>query len=103
MNPFFQSYKTTYFAIAGRVWPIVVANAATPLLGLANTTVIGRPGEFAASGAIAPGVARFQFCVLNLWLPPDGNKTGLVAQAVSLGVLYQRLRRSIGETRPLIR
>ena len=61
MNPLSQSHETTYRAIAGRVWPIVVANAATPLLGLADTTVIGRPGEVAALGAITLGSLVFSF------------------------------------------
>ena len=102
MNPLPQSYETTYFAIAGRVWPIVVANAATPLLGLANTTVIGWPGELAALGAIALGPLVSSFVYWTFGFLQMGT-TGLVAQAVSLGVLYPRLRRSIGETRPLTR
>ncbi len=61
MNPLSQSHETTYRAIAGRVWPIVVANAATPLLGLADRTVIGWPGEVAALGAITLGSLVFSF------------------------------------------
>ena len=61
MNPLSQSHETTYRAIAGRVWPIVVANAATPLLGLADTIVIGRPGEVEALGVIALGPLVFSF------------------------------------------
>ena len=102
MNPLSQSYETTYFAIAGRVWPIVVANAATPLLGLADTTVIGRPGEVAALGAITLGSLVFSFVYWTFGFLRMAT-TGLVAQAVSLGVLYPRHRRSIGETRPLTR
>ena len=61
MNPLSQSHETTYRVIASRVWLIVVANAATPLLGLADTTVIGRPGEVAALEAIALGSLVFSF------------------------------------------
>ena len=74
MNLLYQSYETTYRAIAGRAWPIVLANTSTSLLGLAEATVIGRPGEVAALGAIALCSLVFNFCVLDLWLPPNGNK-----------------------------
>ena len=81
MNPLSQSHETTYRAIAGRVWPIVVANAATPLLGLADTAVIGRTGEVAALGAIALGSLVFSFVYWTFGFLRMGT-TGLVAQAV---------------------
>ncbi len=81
MNPLSQPRETTYRAIAGRVWPIVVANAATPLLGLADTAVIGRTGEVAALGAIALGSLIFSFVYWTFGFLRMGT-TGLVAQAV---------------------
>ncbi len=81
MNPLSQSQETAYRSIAGRVWPIVVANAATPLLGLADTAVIGRTGEVAALGAIALGSLIFSFVYWTFGFLRMGT-TGLVAQAV---------------------
>ncbi len=81
MNPLFQPQETSYRSIAGRVWPIVLANAATPLLGLADTAVIGRTGEVAALGAIALGSLIFSFVYWTFGFLRMGT-TGLVAQAV---------------------
>ena len=81
MNPLSQSHETSYRSIAGRVWPIVVANAATPLLGLADTAVIGRTGEVAALGAIALGSLIFSFVYWTFGFLRMGT-TGLVAQAM---------------------
>jgi len=72
--------QTSYRAIASRVWPIILANAATPLLGLADTAVIGRTGEVAALGAIALGSLIFSFVYWTFGFLRMGT-TGLVAQA----------------------
>ncbi len=45
-------------------WPVVVANIATPFLGLVDTAVIGHTRPAAALGAIAIGAL-----VLNFILP----------------------------------
>ncbi|GEM_PF-4036385 len=102
MNLLYQSYETTYRAIAGRAWPIVLANTSTPLLGLAEATVIGRPGEVAALGAIALCSLVFNFVYWTFGFFQMVT-TGLVAKASRLGVLYPWFRRSIGEMRPLTR
>lgn len=42
-------------------WPIILANATVPLLGLADTAVIGRTGGVVDLGAIALGALVFNF------------------------------------------
>ncbi|MCA9639968.1 MAG: hypothetical protein KC492_04710, partial [Myxococcales bacterium] len=42
-------------------WPIILANAAVPLLGIADTAVIGHVGTTSALGAIALGALIFSF------------------------------------------
>ncbi len=76
--------ETSYRAIGGRVWPIIVANAATPLLGLADTAVIGRTGYVASLGAIALGSLIFSFVYWTFGFLRMGT-TGLVAQASGSG------------------
>lgn len=71
----------SYRSIAGKVWPIILANAATPLLGLTDTAVIGRTGEVASLGAIALGALIFSFVYWTFGFLRMGT-TGLVAQAV---------------------
>lgn len=69
------------FAIA---WPIVLANAAVPLLGLADTAVIGNTGRVADLGAIALGALLFNFVYWGFGFLRMGT-TGFVAQAAGAG------------------
>ncbi len=80
MNPLSKSQESSYRSIAERVWPIVLANAATPLLGLADTAVIGRTGDVASLGAIALGSLVFSFVYWTFGFLRMGT-TGLVALA----------------------
>ena len=68
----------------GRVWkiawPIVLSNASVPLLGLADTFVIGNLGDAALIGAIAVGAMIFSFVYWGFGFLRMGT-TGLVAQA----------------------
>jgi MATE family multidrug resistance protein len=70
--------------IVGRAWPIIVANAAGPLLGLTDTAVIGRTGSVAALGAIALGSLIFSFVFWTFGFLRMGT-TGFVAQANGSG------------------
>ncbi len=61
-------------------WPIIVANSAVPLLGLADTAVIGNTGTAIDLGAIALGVLVFNFLYWTFGFLRMGT-TGLTAQA----------------------
>ncbi len=65
------------FAIA---WPIILANASVPLLGLTDTAVIGRRGSVAELGAIALGSLIFSFVFWSFGFLRMST-TGFVAQA----------------------
>jgi multidrug resistance protein, MATE family len=65
-------------------WPIVLANAAVPLLGLADTAVIGNTGSVASLGAIALGALVFNFVYWSFGFLRMGT-TGFTAQASGAG------------------
>ncbi len=65
-------------------WPIMVANVSIPLLGLADTAVIGNVGTTASLGAIAIGAVLFNFLYWGFGFLRMGT-TGLVAQAYGSG------------------
>ena len=67
-----------------RAWPIILANAAVPLLGLADTAVIGNLGGLAQLGAIAFGAMIFSFIYWSFGFLRMGT-TGFVAQASGAG------------------
>jgi len=64
-----------------KAWPVVLANAAVPLLGLSDTAVIGNLGSLADLGAIAFGAVIFSFVYWGFGFLRMGT-TGFVAQAV---------------------
>lgn len=64
--------------------PIIVSNLSTPLLGLADTAVIGNLGDPALLGAIAIGGMIFSFVYWGFGFLRMGT-TGLVAQAAGAG------------------
>lgn len=64
--------------------PVILANAAVPLLGLADTAVIGRTGDAAALGAIALGALIFSFLYWGFGFLRMGT-TGFTAQAAGAG------------------
>ncbi len=61
-------------------WPIMVANISIPLLGLADTAVIGNVGTTASLAAIAIGAQLFNMLFWGLGFLRMGT-TGMVAQA----------------------
>ena len=73
-----------YLAIWRRAWPIILANAATPLLGLVDTAVIGNLGNLPQLGAIALGAMIFNFIYWSFGFLRMGT-TGFTAQAVGAG------------------
>jgi MATE family multidrug resistance protein len=61
MNAGVPANAPGYAQILGQAFPIMLANAAVPLLGLADTTVIGHVGTVSELGAIAIGALVFNF------------------------------------------
>ena len=61
-------------------WPVILANAAVPLLGLADTAVIGNFGSLEDLGAIAFGAVIFSFVYWTFGFLRMST-TGFVAQA----------------------
>jgi multidrug resistance protein, MATE family len=61
-------------------WPVILANAAVPLLGLADTAVIGNFGRLEDLGAIAFGAVIFSFVYWTFGFLRMST-TGFVAQA----------------------
>lgn len=74
----------SYTAIWQRAWPIILANAAAPLLGLADTAVIGNLGSISQLGAIAFGAMIFSFIYWSFGFLRMGT-TGFTAQAAGAG------------------
>lgn len=66
--------------ILNLAWPIILANAASPTLGLVDTAVIGNTGTTSELGGIAIGVLVFNFLYWMFGFLRMGT-TGFVAQA----------------------
>ena len=77
-------------------WPIILANMATPLLGLTDTAVIGNVGSTVELGAIALGAAIFSFVYWMFGFLRMGT-TGFVAQADGAGDEME-IRMSLGRS-----
>jgi MATE family multidrug resistance protein len=71
----------TYRYLIEKAWPIILANAAVPLLGLVDTAVIGNVGTVTDLGAIAFGALIFSFVYWSFGFLRMGT-TGSVAQAL---------------------
>src|SRR5690606_1135365 len=65
-------------------WPIILANAAVPALGLVDTAVIGHYGTAAELGALALGALLFNFVYWSFGFLRMGT-TGFTAQAAGAG------------------
>ncbi len=76
-NPELISYRY----LLEKAWPIILANAAVPLLGLVDTAVIGNVGSVTDLGAIAFGALIFSFVYWGFGFLRMGT-TGSVAQAL---------------------
>lgn len=83
-------------AVARLAWPIVLANASVPLLGLVDTAVIGNTGSVAALGAVALGALVFSFVYWTFGFLRMGT-TGFVAQANGSGDTAE-VRAIVGRT-----
>jgi len=73
--------SSTHRAILQRAWPIILANATVPLLGLVDTAVIGHTGSAVDLGAIALGSLVFNFLYFGFNFLRMST-TGFIAQAV---------------------
>ena len=74
----------TRVAVARQAWPIILANAAVPSLGLVDTAVIGHYGSATELGALALGALLFNFVYWSFGFLRMGT-TGFVAQAAGAG------------------
>ena len=79
-----STHTISYPYILRRAWPIILANAAVPLLGLVDTAIIGNVGTIADLGAIALGALIFSFVYWSFGFLRMGT-TGFTAQAVGAG------------------
>ena len=87
-----NSDSITYRYLLEKAWPIILANAAVPLLGLVDTAVIGNVGTVTDLGAIAFGALIFSFVYWSFGFLRMGT-TGSVAQA--LGAVDQTEIRAV--------
>ena len=87
-----NSDSITYRYLLEKAWPIILANAAVPLLGLVDTAVIGNVGTVTYLGAIAFGALIFSFVYWSFGFLRMGT-TGSVAQA--LGAVDQTEIRAV--------
>ncbi len=78
------SNPISYPFLIQRAWPIILANAAVPLLGLVDTAVIGNFGAVSDLGAIAFGSLIFSFVYWSFGFLRMGT-TGFAAQAHGAG------------------
>lgn len=74
----------TYRLLLRRAWPIILANAASPLLGLADTAVLGHLGSVTDLSAVALGALVFNFIYWAFGFLRMAT-TGFVAQASGRG------------------
>ncbi|WP_255515356.1 MATE family efflux transporter, partial [Luteimonas sp. J16] len=74
----------TRAGIARQAWPIILANAAVPLLGLVDTAVIGHYGDTAGLGALALGALLFNVLYWSFGFLRMAT-TGFIAQADGAG------------------
>ena len=70
----------TRLSVLGMAWPIMLANAAVPLLGLTDTAVLGNTGQVAELGAIALGALVFSMLYWSFGFLRMST-TGFTAQA----------------------
>ena len=74
----------TRASVARQAWPIILANAAVPALGLVDTAVIGHFGSATDLGGLALGALLFNFVYWSFGFLRMGT-TGFVAQASGAG------------------
>lgn len=76
--------RQNYIRIIKLAFPIILANASVPLLGLADTAAIGQTGTAADLGAIALASLIFNFVYWGFGFLRMGT-TGFVSQAIGAG------------------
>ena len=74
----------SYRYLLQKAWPIILANASVPLLGLVDTAVIGNVGIITDLGAISFGALIFSFVYWSFVFLRMGT-TGFAAQASGAG------------------
>ncbi len=74
------SPNLSYKHLLTKAWPIILANASVPLLGLADTTIMGRLGSTQQLGALAICGLVFSFVYWSFGFLRMGT-TGFTAQA----------------------
>ena len=79
-----QPTPITHAQVFQIAWPIILANAAVPLLGIVDATVIGNTGNAATLGAIALGAVIMNFVYWGFGFLRMGT-TGITAQALGAG------------------
>lgn len=79
-----QPRAPTRAQLLRQAWPYILANAAVPALGLADTAIIGHTGRVDELGAIALGALIFNFVYWGFGFLRMGT-TGFVAQASGAG------------------
>ncbi|ADV28018.1 MATE efflux family protein [Pseudoxanthomonas suwonensis 11-1] len=83
-DPLSPALPLTRTDLARKAWPIILANASVPLLGLVDTAVIGHYGSTADLGALALGALLFNFVYWSFGFLRMAT-TGFVAQAAGAG------------------
>lgn len=78
------STEITRRAVVRLAWPVVIASSSVPLLGIADTAVLGNTGTVAELGAIALGALVFNFVYWSFGFLRMGT-TGFIAQASGAG------------------
>lgn len=79
-----MSARSPRLAVLNAAWPIILANASVPLLGLSDTAVMGHTGSITDLGALALGVLVFNFLYWAFGFLRMST-TGFVAQARGAG------------------
>lgn len=89
-----SSSNSSYSKILDLAWPIIIANAAVPMLGLVDTAVIGNVGDVTDLGAIALGALIFSFVYWSFGFLRMST-TGFVAQEAG-AENYREVRAVLG-------
>ncbi|MFT7558279.1 MAG: MATE family multidrug resistance protein [Flavobacteriales bacterium] len=81
----------SYRNLLSKAWPIILANASVPLLGLVDTAILGRYEDAAQLAALALVVVTFNFLYWGFGFLRMGT-TGLIAFAHGKGDSLESLR-----------
>jgi len=87
-NIHFRRKFENHLLILKAAFPIILANASAPLLGLSDTAVIGQTGTAVELGGIALGALIFSFAYWGFGFLRMGT-TGFVAQAAGVKNMHE--------------